>query len=68
MRFFIVFVILLLRFCCFFVLNDKEKADFYSFVRALDAAKKTMNSENKTLILDKESPLTQIFINGAGAE
>lgn len=48
--------------------NDKEKADFYSFVRALDAAKKTMNSENKTLILDKESPLTQIFINGAGAE
>ena len=48
--------------------NDKEKSDFYSFVRALDAAKKTMNSENKTLILDKYSPLTQIFINGVETE
>lgn len=48
--------------------NDKEKSDFYSFVRALDAAKKTMNSENKTLILDKDSPLTQIFINGVETE
>lgn len=48
--------------------NDKEKADFYSFVRALDAAKKTMNSKNKTLILDKDSPLAQIFMNGNGAE
>lgn len=48
--------------------NDKEKSEFYSFVRALDAAKKTMNSENKTLILDKESPLTQIFINGVETE
>lgn len=48
--------------------NDKEKADFYSFVRALDAAKKTMNSKNKTLILDKDSPLAQIFMNGNSAE
>lgn len=48
--------------------NDKAKSDFYSFVRALDAAKKTMTSGNKTLILDKESPLAQIFMNGNSAE
>lgn len=41
--------------------NDPEKADFYLFLRSLDAAKLTMQGDNKTLILDESSPLTQIF-------
>lgn len=41
--------------------NDPEKADFYLFLRSLDAAKATMKGSNKTLILDESSPLTQIF-------
>ncbi|MFW5646151.1 MAG: protease modulator HflC [Acetivibrio ethanolgignens] len=41
--------------------NSKDKADFYTFVRSLDAAKATMTGNNKTLILSKDSPITQIF-------
>ena len=41
--------------------NDPEKAEFYLFLRSLDAAKITMKGEQKTLILDESSPLTQIF-------
>ena len=41
--------------------NDPDKADFYLFLRSLDAAKITMQGEQKTLILDESSPLTQIF-------
>ena len=41
--------------------NDKEKADFYLFLRSLDAAKATMTGENKTLIIDETSPLADIF-------
>lgn len=41
--------------------NNQEKADFYTFVRSLDAAKLTMTGENKTLILSKDSPIAQIF-------
>ena len=33
--------------------NDPEKADFYLFLRALDAAKATMTGDNKTLIIDE---------------
>ncbi len=40
--------------------NTADRADFYTFVRSLDAAKKSMTG-NKTLILDKSSPLAQIF-------
>ncbi len=43
--------------------NDASRSDFYSFVRALDAAKLTMTGGNKTLILDKESPLASIFLD-----
>lgn len=43
--------------------NDQEKSDFYSFVRALDAAKITMTGDNKTLILPADSPLAEIFIS-----
>lgn len=41
--------------------NDLEKADFYLFLRSLDAAKKTMTGNNKTLIIDETSPIAQIF-------
>ena len=41
--------------------NDTSKADFYNFVRSLDAAKASLTDGNKTLILDKSSPIAQIF-------
>ena len=41
--------------------NNKDKADFYTFVRSLDAAKATMTDNNKTLILSKDSPIAEIF-------
>lgn len=41
--------------------NDESKADFYNFVRALDAAKASLVNGDNVLILDKESPITQIF-------
>lgn len=41
--------------------NDPDKADFYIFLRSLDAAKITMGGENKTLIIDETSPIAQIF-------
>ncbi|MCR5829251.1 MAG: protease modulator HflC [Lachnospiraceae bacterium] len=40
--------------------NTEDRADFYTFVRSLDAAKKSMTGD-KTLILDKDSPIAQIF-------
>ena len=41
--------------------NDASKADFYSFVRSLDAVKTTMTGQNKTIILSPDSPIAQIF-------
>ena len=41
--------------------SDKSKSDFYTFVRALDAAKNSLTGDNKTLILSPTSPLAQIF-------
>lgn len=41
--------------------NDPEKAEFYLFLRALDAAKITMAGNQKTLIIDETSPIAQIF-------
>lgn len=41
--------------------SDPAKTDFYSFVRALDALKTSMNGENKTIILSDDSPIAQIF-------
>lgn len=43
--------------------NDPEKAEFYAFVRALDASKKALKSGDTTLILSSDSPITQIFYN-----
>lgn len=42
--------------------NTEERADFYTFVRALDAAKLSMKGD-KTIILNSDSPLAQIFNN-----
>ena len=41
--------------------NDPERSEFYTFVRALDAAKASLTGENKTLILDSDSPIAQVF-------
>lgn len=46
--------------------DNKSKADFYEFVRALDAAKAALANGNNVLVLDKNSPLVDIFYrNGA---
>lgn len=41
--------------------QDEQKADFYSFTRSLDALKNSIKGDNKTIILDKNSPIAQIF-------
>lgn len=41
--------------------NDMSKAEFYEFVRALDAAKIAMNNGDNILILSPDSPLVKIF-------
>jgi len=43
--------------------NNPEKAEYYSFVRALDAAKVSLKSSGNTLILDRESPIAQVFFS-----
>ena len=44
--------------------NTESKADFYTFMIALDAAKQSLTGSNKTLILDESSPLASIFYGG----
>lgn len=41
--------------------NDESKADFYNYVRSLDALKASLKGENKTIILDKNSELARIL-------
>lgn len=41
--------------------NEEERSEFYSFVRSLDALKKSMTGENKTIILSQDSPIAKIF-------
>ena len=43
--------------------NDPGKADFYRFVRSLDAAKASLKDGSKTLFLTPDSPLAQVFYN-----
>lgn len=43
--------------------NDEAKAEFYTFVRSLDALKASMKGSNKTVILDENSPIAEIFNN-----
>ncbi|MEY8517350.1 protease modulator HflC [Lachnospiraceae bacterium 29-84] len=41
--------------------NDKKKADFYGFVRQLDAMKLTLKKQGNTIVLDKDSPIAELF-------
>ena len=41
--------------------NSPEKAEFYNFIRSLDALKISLQGGNKTLILDKDSALAQLL-------
>ena len=40
---------------------DEERTEFYTFVRSLDALKKSMKGQNKTVVLDETSPIAGIF-------
>ena len=44
------------------VYSDEARSDFYTFVLSLDAAKASITGKNKTLILDENSPIAQIFM------
>lgn len=39
-----------------------EKAEFYSFIRALESAKLSLTGKNNTLILPSDSPLAEVFM------
>ena len=41
--------------------DTPEKAEFYSFIRSLDALRKSLTGDNKTLILDKNSNLGKML-------
>ena len=41
--------------------NTKSEAEFYTFMIALDALRESMTGEEKTLILDADSPIAQVF-------
>lgn len=43
--------------------NTSEKLEFYQFIRSLDALKLSLSGDNKTIILDKDSPLAKILLN-----
>ena len=45
------------------VYDSPEEAEFYTFMIALDALKASMTGEEKTLILDADSPIAQVFYN-----
>ena len=44
--------------------NTKDKKEFYEFTLALDALKQSLNGDEKTVILDKDSELAQILMGG----
>lgn len=50
--------------------GEEGRRDFYSFVRSLDALKKSMKGEDKTVILSADSPIAEIFqgqaVTGSG--
>ena len=45
------------------VYDTDEEAEFYTYMIALDALKTSMTGEQKTLVLPKDSPIAQIFLN-----
>ena len=48
--------------------SDPDKAEFYNFVRSLDAAKASLTNDSNILILGPDSPLAQIFYADGSAE
>ncbi len=46
--------------------NTDEKADFYNYIRSLDAFKKSLSGKNNTVILDKDSELAGLLYGAAG--
>lgn len=44
--------------------NSEDKADFYNYIRSLDAVKSSLAGNNKTIILDKDSELVKILYGG----
>ena len=42
--------------------NTDDKKDFYEFTLALEALEQSLTGEQKTIILDKDSPLAQILL------
>ena len=43
--------------------NTEHKQEFYKFTQALEALKSTLNGDEKTIILGKDSDLAQILTN-----
>lgn len=43
--------------------SDPQKAEFYTFVRSLEAAKSSLVNGGNTLILPSDSPIAEIFMN-----
>lgn len=43
--------------------DSAEKLEFYNFYRSLKALEKSLDDDNKTIILDKDSPLARILLN-----
>ena len=41
--------------------NNEDKADFYNYIRSLDAIKASLKGGNKTIMLDKDSELARIL-------
>ncbi len=41
--------------------NDPAKADFYNYIRGLDALRESLKGNNNTLILDKDSELVKLL-------
>ena len=46
--------------------NSEEKAEFYNFIRSLDALKESLSGGDKTIILDKDSELAQLLYGNLG--
>ena len=44
--------------------NTQDKKDFYEFTLALDALEKSLNGDEKTVILDADSELAKILMGG----
>ncbi len=42
--------------------NTPERAEFYGFIRALEAARESLTGEGNTLILPADSPIAKIFM------